>query len=115
MMRKKTAVKYCGGCNPAFDRMSYVRRILSTAEDRIEWTTHEDSGWENILLVHGCDTACMEKHFDSIPQGSIVSIRNSDHDPNEIVKRLLSGGEDDDQDKSRLYKKSERPEDPDIL
>ena len=108
MMRRKTAVKYCGGCNPAFDRAAYVRRILSAAEDRIEWTTHDDDDdWENILLVHGCDTACLEKHFDLLKRGSVISVRNGDRDPEEIVKRIISGGEDEDKNKGRLCKKPE--------
>ena len=39
---KKVALKYCGGCNPGFDRVAYVEKIKSAAGPDIEWVTLDD-------------------------------------------------------------------------
>jgi len=93
MIKERIALKYCGGCNPTFDRVEYVRKIQSAAEDRIEWTTLDDGHWDKVLLIHGCDTACLEKNFDF---SKIISIRNDAQDPGEIVQRLLSEEKNED-------------------
>ena len=64
MIKKRIALKYCGGCNPTFDRAEYVKKIQSAAGDRIEWATLDDAAWDGILLIHGCNTACLEKTFE---------------------------------------------------
>ena len=52
------ALKYCGGCNPGFDRVAYVDKIKSAAGPDIEWVTLEEEGFDAVLLVSGCETAC---------------------------------------------------------
>ncbi len=90
MVKKRIALKYCGGCNPTFDRVGCVKKIQSAAGDRIEWATLDDGEWEKILLIHGCNTACLEKNFDFLKYGRVLSIRNDDYDSAGIVKKLLS-------------------------
>lgn len=88
--KKKVALKYCGGCDPAFDRVGYFRQIKLLAGDCIEWGTLEDQGYESVLLIQGCDAACTEKNIGSLPHNRIISVRSNDCDPGEIVNKLLS-------------------------
>jgi hypothetical protein len=90
MVKKKTiALKYCGGCNPAFDRLGYVKKIQTAAGDRIEWTTFDNGEWGKILLIQGCNTACLEKNFGFLKQEKVLSIRNNDQGSKEIVKKII--------------------------
>ncbi len=89
--KRRVALKYCGGCNPWFDRVEYFRRIRSAAGDSIEWVTLEDPDFEALLLIQGCDTACPERSLDSGGHRLTLSLKNDKIDPVEVVKRLLGG------------------------
>jgi hypothetical protein len=97
MDKERIALKYCGGCNPTFDRVEYVKIIKSAAGDRIEWTDLNDDKWDKVLLIHGCTTACLEKNFDHLEDGKVLSVKSDDDDPEEIVKILLSEGKNENQ------------------
>jgi len=83
-------LKYCGGCNPGFDRVEYFRKIQAAAGDSIEWVTLEDPGFGSVLLIQGCPTACPERTLGSIGDRGIVSIRNNELAPEEVVKQLFT-------------------------
>ncbi|HUH67157.1 MAG TPA: hypothetical protein VLZ07_12050 [Syntrophales bacterium] len=85
---KRVALKYCGGCNPEFDRVEYYRRIKVVAGDSIEWVTLDDPGLEAVLLIMGCPTACPERTF-AVADMNVVSIRDNTGAPEDIVKKLL--------------------------
>lgn len=93
--RRKIAVKYCGGCDPTYDRVELVQRIKREAGDRIEWVTPEAQGYEAVLLVCGCLKACPE---DELRQGSVLPLKHG-LSPQRVVAQLLEGGQTDaDQD-----------------
>ena len=62
---KKTVItislKFCGGCNPAYDRTCVSREIQTALRDRCRFVgsgaAHE-ADW--ILIIHGCSTACAD-------------------------------------------------------
>jgi hypothetical protein len=87
---KRVALKYCGGCNPGFDRVKYVRAIQNAAGDLIEWVTVYDPDFEAALVICGCDSACLVEDMGLGACQKIVSIRDDKRDPAEVVKNLLS-------------------------
>ena len=89
-------MKYCGGCNPGFDRVEYFRRIRSAAGNSIEWVTLEDPGCDAVLLIQGCDTACPERSLNFTGNRWILSLKNDKIDPQEVVKKLLRERRDED-------------------
>ncbi len=89
MAGKKIAVKFCGGCDPVFDRVDYFRRIRDIAGPAIIWVSLEDVGFDTILLIQGCETACPEKDLPPPPAGRVVSLTNDVLDPQEVVRLLL--------------------------
>lgn len=91
-MRKKIALKYCGGCDPDFDRVQYFEEIRTAAGDSVEWVTLDDRNFETILVICGCDTACAEDRIDGTRHERIVTIRTGNKDPSEIAMYLLSEG-----------------------
>jgi hypothetical protein len=88
-MGRRIALKYCGGCNPGFDRVQYFNRIRIAAGDSIEWVSLDDRGFEAVLVISGCETACPEESAGSVP-ARIVAVRDDKLDPGEIAQYLLS-------------------------
>ena len=54
----KVAIKYCGGCNPDYDRVALVERIKERLNGRVEFVSAEDEDIDLVLAVEGCKTAC---------------------------------------------------------
>ena len=90
--RKRVALKYCGGCDPGYDRVEYFRKIQNAGEDLIEWVTMEDNDFEAILVISGCDTACPAENMGpaNFPGHILISVRDDNRSPAEIIESLLS-------------------------
>jgi len=58
--KTRLGVKYCGGCNPEFDRVEMVRQIASRLAERVELVSWQDPVIDGLLIVAGCQTACVE-------------------------------------------------------
>lgn len=89
---KRVALKYCGGCDPEFDRMEYMQQIRTAAGKSIMWLTLDDENVDTVLLVSGCDTACPERTVE-LPPYRIVSITDDHAASEQIVAMLMSEGE----------------------
>ena len=91
-MSKRVALKYCGGCDPGFDRVELFTRIRAAGGDSIEWVSLDDQDFNTILVIAGCDRACPEQNPEVFPY-RVISIKHDRLDVGEIVKALLSKGE----------------------
>jgi hypothetical protein len=91
-MSKKVALKYCGGCDPGFDRVALFTKIRAAAGDSIEWVSVDDQGFDTVLLIAGCDRACPEQNPE-ISLYRVISITHDRLDAGVIVKALLTKGE----------------------
>jgi len=60
MKRLKVAIKYCGGCNPDYDRVVLVKRIEERLNGKVEFVSAEDENIDLVLAVEGCKTACAD-------------------------------------------------------
>lgn len=85
----RVALKYCGGCDPAYDRVSYQERIADAAAGNIEWVSIEDPPFEAVLVINGCARACKEKDLESEHQWRIISVRDDHTGPILIIKKLF--------------------------
>jgi hypothetical protein len=56
----RVGLKYCGGCNPEYDRVALVRHIEESLQGKIAFVTPEGEGVRLILAVEGCSTACAD-------------------------------------------------------
>ncbi len=56
----RIGIKFCGGCNPAFDRVAAVERIKRELEGKAEFVPLDDETAEMVLAVMGCGNACAE-------------------------------------------------------
>lgn len=56
----KIGVKYCGGCNPGYDRVDLVEQLEKRLEGKAVFVSPDDEGIDLILAVEGCATACAD-------------------------------------------------------
>lgn len=91
-MRKRIALKYCGGCDPGYDRVEYFRKIQNAADGKIEWVSVDEGDFEAVLVICGCDTACAAEKMAPANCGSrrLILVRDDKRDPAKIVESLLS-------------------------
>lgn len=82
----KVALKYCGGCDPTFERVDYFEGIKQAAGEGIEWTALDGGDYDAVLLICGCESACP---LDEMPAGARVVTVTDDGRPPEQVVRLL--------------------------
>ncbi|MBN1849643.1 MAG: hypothetical protein JW932_13785 [Deltaproteobacteria bacterium] len=59
MIKKKIGLKYCGGCNPSYDRVAAVNEIQDKLR-HIEFVPWDTEGCDTILIVMGCESACVD-------------------------------------------------------
>jgi hypothetical protein len=63
----RIGIKYCGGCNPYYDRVALVKRIKRRLQDQAEFVSAANDGVDVVLAVEGCSTACADlSAFDGI-------------------------------------------------
>jgi hypothetical protein len=53
----RIGVKYCGGCNPQYDRVELVETIRASLQGNAEFVSPESRRVDLILAVQGCATA----------------------------------------------------------
>jgi len=56
----KVGIKYCGGCNPYYDRVALVKLIESRLREKVEFVPLESARADFILAVEGCKTCCAD-------------------------------------------------------
>ncbi|MDQ7781236.1 MAG: hypothetical protein RDU20_00060 [Desulfomonilaceae bacterium] len=84
----KVALKFCGGCDPAYDRVEYWERIRGAAGDGITWTTADSGIHDAVLLICGCAKTCPRD--DMLPDEIVVVLKDDTLDPADVVSRLES-------------------------
>lgn len=56
----KVLIKYCGGCNPDYDRVALVDHLKERLKNNIQWVQSDAKEADVILLIAGCKTACVK-------------------------------------------------------
>ena len=72
----KVAIKYCGGCNPDYDRVALAERIKQSLNGKVEFVSPEDGNIDVLLAIEGCKTACAD--LSTIKATQIRIIRKVD-------------------------------------
>ena len=86
---KRVALKFCGGCDPDFDRGEYWERLKQAAGKRIQWVGLEETGWGTVLLLQGCTKACLERELKFSQEVRVVPLRDEGTRPEKVIKILL--------------------------
>lgn len=56
--RKKVGFRYCGGCNPRYDRGGMVRRIMAKHPEWETGVAAEGVDYDLLVVVGGCSACC---------------------------------------------------------
>jgi len=84
----RVGVKYCGGCNPEYDRVALVEQIKEKLEGKVGFVPPESKGVDIILAVHGCKTACANlSSFRGIETWTVSGNEEGEEFVREIVER----------------------------
>ena len=52
-------MKYCGGCNPRYDRKAVVERLKTAFPDTEFVETGDDDGpFDHVIVLCGCSATC---------------------------------------------------------
>ena len=81
----RIAIKYCGGCNPAFDRVKAVDGMLARLAGVAEVVPLDDERADMLVAVQGCRTACAD--FSRFKGKKIVVLSSQ-----EAVERFVPEG-----------------------
>jgi hypothetical protein len=66
-IEKRIGVKYCGGCNPTYDRIQVVRQLRSYFLNRFYFVLANRKTLNRLLFINGCQRSCAVKNGD--PKG----------------------------------------------
>ncbi len=69
MGRKKIGIKYCGGCNPGYERVEMMERVQFRFSDRFLFLRHDEPDIDALILMGGCHRVCTaeDQNTTSIP------------------------------------------------
>ena len=57
----KIGIKYCGGCNPDYDRDKIVSEVKKYLPDDISYIRADSENVDAVLVLHGCQRACTSR------------------------------------------------------
>ena len=80
MIRTRIGIKYCGGCNPQYERVEMIQRVQCLVGDGFLFLRHDQEGLDGLIMVNGCFRACAMKDpkQQEVPYHSIVEIGDWD-------------------------------------
>ena len=83
---REVAVKFCGGCNPGYDRGAAYQEIRSAVSDRaVVSLPHEGKRYDALLIIRGC-TGCPYLYEEIDAGERILCVRQSDIP--EVVEKI---------------------------
>jgi 4-hydroxybutyrate CoA-transferase len=83
----KVGVKYCGGCNPRYDRGEFAKRLSSEFRGIIEFeNVQEDNKYDALLVISGCSSNCA--NYTGYDQGKGVIFANNEKSYETVVSQL---------------------------
>ena len=82
----KIGIKYCGGCNPYYDRVALVKRIESRLQGNVEFVSAANDDVDLVLAVEECNTACADL---SSFEGKDIRVITQSEDADEFIQKIL--------------------------
>ena len=82
----KVGVKFCGGCNPYYDRVALVKRIESRLRGKVAFVSTANDDVDLVLAVEGCNTACADL---SSFAGKDRRVITQSEDADEFIQEIL--------------------------
>lgn len=86
----RIGIKYCGGCNPRYDRTALVSRLKQALEGEcVQWVSASVTGepFDFVLVVCGCTAACAQHEELNGISGKLVIDSRSEF--SDVLEQLL--------------------------
>lgn len=96
----KIGIKYCGGCNPKFDRMAFVRRLKEAFGHCEVQAVSSDDVFDCVAVVCGCPVACASLRDINTRKGFVI-VRKDDMEA--TIKHLLTLQCDETESEGKRY------------
>jgi hypothetical protein len=73
-MKKRVGIRYCGGCNPSYERVEMIQQVESSLKDRFIFSVNDQQDLDIMVFVCGCPRACANKNSNhpEVPSRSII-------------------------------------------
>ncbi|MCY6959763.1 hypothetical protein [Clostridium brassicae] len=76
----KVGVKYCGGCNPRYDRTSFIDKLKNEVKFDLDIQgASEDNFYDVVLILCGCTSACVNHDNLKGKYGKIVVVSQDNY------------------------------------
>ncbi len=62
--RKKIGIKYCGGCNPTYERVEIIQGVRFQLRDHFLFTRYDEKDIDALIIVNGCPRACADQDLN---------------------------------------------------
>ncbi len=82
----KIGIKYCGGCNPRYDRSLIAARLRREFGGHDIVTANETETFDVVAVICGCGSQCADHRRLKGSYGKVVLTRASDYDE---LRRLI--------------------------
>lgn len=82
----KIGVKYCGGCNPRYDRKNIVTKLKNEYEDLIIELINKDEIYDLVIVLCGCTSCCISHENLKGKYGKVIVSKDKDY--NNILKTI---------------------------
>jgi len=83
----KVGIKYCGGCNPGYDRVALADFIKNSLHGSVEFVSLDSEVVDLILAVEGCKTCCADL---SAFEGKQIYLIAQIEDAGKFLQKLLN-------------------------
>jgi len=88
----RIGVKYCGGCDPVYDRVKRVEKIAKSLKHYVKLVSYREPPYKILLVINGCHKQCAE--LEEIPNigAEVITIYDeADWLENELLARVKMG------------------------
>jgi 4-hydroxybutyrate CoA-transferase len=90
---KRIGIKYCGGCNPSYERVEIVQRAKSQLNHQFHFVHHDQPDIDAVILICGCQRACAAQDLNRTMNHYSVTGENDFESLMEWLKSLAAKGE----------------------
>lgn len=87
----KVGIKFCGGCNPRYERGNFAKKISEEFEGKIEFEyAKEDNKYDGLLIISGCTSNCADYSRYDKGKGIVFATEEASYESvvNELKKLL---------------------------
>ena len=74
MENRKVGIRYCGGCNPGYDRKKVTEKLAAAFPEMVFENVKASGHYLAVLVVCGCASACARTEDLTVPEDRLIRI-----------------------------------------